>query len=849
MHINLLLSFALTLFPAMPQQPAQKPAPMAKSPPARVDVLGDPLPEGALLRLGTARFKHPNSAGALALSPDGKVVVTIGDHWLIAWEADTGKEIWRQPEAARYQFSGNYAAERPLAISADGKYLVTPGHVDAFAVWDIRTGRHRLVSFGVPRALPARQAGAMSNVRAVDIAPDGKSVAIGCPEGVLLAAMDGTTRKWVLNSGSGKRDAQDRLLSHGDYSFARFSPNGKTLAVVTSDMPKSLRLCDANDLTERKRIDLTAYLVQMAFSPDGKKIAVTERDNAVRVYDAQSGKRLHSWVVKLTNPYENYTSAVEFSPDGKLVAAGATDHVIYLWDTTTGKEVGQLKGTGWYPWGLAFSHDGNVLFSTGWDGVVRRWDIATRKQLPLPQNAVRCSAVVAASPDGRTLAHEDDAGAVHLVDAKTGREQKQLSTENGSASRLAFSRDSRFLAVGGSDAGQVHVILWNVADAKVVRRWDWPKGRDPHSTVEDIVFSPDGKQIAAAVFRQSEAHVFKVVGDKRLQMKHPSVYGLDFAPDGTTLATVGWDKTIRLWNPATGELRNQTTVESRQFRDPRMYGVRYSPDGRSFATADMSAQVLVWDATQLTIMQRIPIQGYFIFGALAYSPDGLRLATGDRTGRIRVWDAHSGAKLWERGDHGGYVYSLSFGLDRRTLLAGGNGIGYLWDLRPKDVPKKPVEQFWNDLTGDDSIVADRAFWALLDSPDESVKMLSKKVRVTRGEIVDAKRVADLIGELDAQKFATRERAQSELAKLGKNAWPHLKKALAAGGSLEQRRRLLKLLEPLFDDTYRLRNQRIVAVVRHLEIASAKELLQKWARIDVGSLGELAGAALQTSGPK
>src|SRR5262249_35435248 len=227
--------------------------------------------------------------------------------------------------------------------------------------------------------------------------------------------------------------------------------------------------------------------------------------------------------VELNNPFENYTSAVAFSPDGKLIAAGATDHLIRLWDTTTGKETGQLKGTGWYPWGLAFTSDGKILYSTGWDGIVRRWDVPARKQLPLPDGQVRGSEVVAASPDGKLLAYQDEADVIRLVDPRTGQELKQLKAENAGASHLAFSRDGRMLAAGGSHAEKVHVVLWNLTTGQVVRRWDWQKGRDPHSSVEDIVFSPDGKQIAVCVFRRNEARILEVVGDKQRQLAHEMI--------------------------------------------------------------------------------------------------------------------------------------------------------------------------------------------------------------------------------------------------------------------------------------------------------------------------------------
>jgi RNA polymerase sigma factor (sigma-70 family) len=836
----LVVGAGLILIPgALPQDPKKNPPPAPVNNPApkpRVDALGDPLPEAALLRLGTLRFKHPNSADGLVLSPDGKVIVTEGSRQLIAWDAATGKQLWANARPTTANVIGSAAGENSLAFTPDGKWLITPVSANVIAIWDMETGRHQLVTL---KDVPAPVQGQMS---AVDVAPDGKSLLVGNSEGAFLTSFEGAVAKKFPSSMRQARNQDDRLLFPGDYCFARFSPDGKAVA-VTGNQSKILRIYDAANGEERKEIELSAYLVRLAFSPDSKRVAVTERDSAVRLYDVESGKRLHSWVVELHNPFENYTSAVAFSPDGKLVAAGATDHVIYLWDTTTGKEAGRLKGTGWYPWGLAFSSDGKTLYSTGWDGVVRRWDVEARKQLPLPQGAVHGGETAAAAPDGKMLAYADDAGVLRIVDARNGEELKQLKTDKGGASRLAFSRDSRLLAVGGSHADQVHVILWDVAAGKVQRRWDWEKGRDPHSSVEDIAFSPDDKQIAVAVFRRNEVRILDVAGEKQRQVTHDSVYGLDFSPDGKTLATAGWDKHIRLWDPATGELGNQAILNLDKL-DTRMYGVRYSPDGRRLATALLDNQVVLWDARRLTVENRFSIENRFIFNALAFSPDGLRLATGDGTGHVRVWDSETGAKLWDRGEHGGHMYIVSFGRDSRTLLAGGNGVGYLWDMRPADLPKKELPELWKDLTGTDAVAADRAFWALVERPAETVDLFAKNVRFKKVEPADTERVGRLIGELDDGKFAKREAATAELAKMGMGIMPHLKKALLAGGSAEKQRRLRELIDKLGDDDATVRrHQRFVAVLRHLETPSAAELLRDWAKNATGSLGEFAAAAL------
>ena len=58
-----------------------------------------------------------------------------------------------------------------------------------------------------------------------------------------------------------------------------------------------------------------------------------------------------------------------------------------------------------------------------------------------------------------------------------------------------------------------------------------------------------------------------------------------------------------------------------------------------------------------------------------------------------------------------------------------NGVGYLWDTRPKDLPGKELPTLWDDLTGADAVAADRAFWALTDRPDDAVKLFGEKIRL------------------------------------------------------------------------------------------------------------------------
>jgi len=343
--------------------------------------------------------------------------------------------------------------------------------------------------------------------------------------------------------------------------------------------------------------------------------------------------------------------------------------------------------------------------------------VEARKQLPLPKG-VRVTGTAAASPDGRRLAYVDDSGTIHVVNANDGTEQSTLNLPGTTYTQVVFSPENNRLAGGGTSGDQVHVAVWNLSDGKLLHRWDWPKGRDPHSMVESLCFTPDGKRLAAAVFRQSAAYIWDLTTDQRIvQLSHSSVYGLSFSPDGKTLVTAGWDKTIRFWQTDTGKKLREHKVAAdpgRKNDDLRMYMVCYSPNGRLIATAHLLyGTVRIWNANDMTLKTQFRVPGGFTYGAMTFSPDGLWLATGSRRGGVSVWDPVSAQKVWDTGKHQGYVYTVGFGRDSRTLLSGGkDGACYLWDLRPRaKQPDIDPTRLWSDLVGKDGLAAYQAMWA------------------------------------------------------------------------------------------------------------------------------------------
>jgi WD40 repeat protein len=403
-----------------------------------------------------------------------------------------------------------------------------------------------------------------------------------------------------------------------------------------------------------------------------------------------------------------------------------------------------------------------MLYSSGWEGTIRRWDIASRKQLGLPQG-IRATAEVAMSPDGLHVVYADDGGTLRLVDPANGKEQRTFELAGIGYSQLAFSPDSRQVAGGGTSDDQVHVAVWNIDNGELLHHWQWPKGDDPHSTVESLAFSRNGSRLAA-VFRQSAAYLWDLKTDQQIaRLSHSEVYGLSFSPKGETLATAGWDSKIRFWESETGKLRNTFDVKKSPENggDLRMYAVCYSPEGGLIATAHLDGVVRVWQADEMALRSQLHVPGRFIFGALNFSPDGLWLATGGMDGNLGIWDPRTTQCVWDAGRHQGYVYTVGFGRDDKTLVSGGeDGVCYVWDLKSQfDRPNNDPQSLWDDIAGNDSLAAFQSMRKLTNAAEPAVALLGEKLRGIE-TIIDFDRVST-----DATEDESR-RQQELLNRLG-----------------------------------------------------------------------------------
>jgi WD40 repeat protein len=796
-----MLAFLLIASPVWAQEPAKP----SDQPPS--DLYGDPLPAGALRRLGTVRFRQ-EYVHDMAFMPDGKSLVVESSGRLVQWDVATGKPLRIIPTSP----SGNY---RSLGLSRDGRLVAVRPDNSSVVVHDMLTGKERF----------RKNAG--TSFPSGVISPDNSRVAIGSTNGSGL---------WDLQTG--EKHAQFRGTED-----LKFSADGKWLAGWTRGArDERVVLFDAKTGKEHGSVtpintkDWKEILLGgFGFTPDGQSLIVSWWGTGILIYDLKSQKVARHLVVD--------AQLVAISPDSKILAANK-ERTVIVTSIETGKEIRRWQVNDKFmvrTYG-AFSPDGKTL-ALGFECGIQLWNPETGKRLDPFRGPVHIPQYLAVSDDAKTIAvlYGRHAGQfLQLFDTETLQEKARVDSEPWTLQHLAFSPDGRRLAF--SDRSQIRLL--DVAAGKEITPGKKILGIFSHWKGSDTVVVIEGTP-------DRQAHWIAVNvanGQQRDRTPIPNGYGMPIGVPGVPSFS--------------NERRRMVVVNDPRFGagegDGRMFLAEWPSGNRIrplvFSKADKNARFMRRDVHGFSPDERLISTGEFghiTFSEAAtgqercqiksdkpsgyvhatFSADG-RLIVVSREGRHSILDSLTFEPLMEFVPWTSYGSSFAFSANGKVMVTGDTSSLLVWDLKtalaarktsPDKLSAVQLGKLWAELESADARIGHRAMITLSRRPEEAIAYVKSRLPASAPDTATFQR---LVRQLDDPSFKRREAAEIAIAKMGENAGAMIRQSLKDPPSLEAKRRLTALGEKLrFADGDRVRWLRSVELLERIGTPAARATLE------------------------
>ncbi|GAB1543968.1 hypothetical protein NUACC21_66440 [Scytonema sp. NUACC21] len=517
-----------------------------------------------------------------------------------------------------------YACSQSFTFCSDGKHMAIAN--DRIQLLEITSGRK-------VAGLEYEQ-----DLTVATLSPDGQYAA--------TCGQDGVVKIWQLSC-----EGYAQIPHCEEVQNIVFSPDSRYIVVISGNLRRVWQLTgslEANPvkLPLVKLPDISCGQSAIAFSADGNYLAefVEDSPNSEegrrQVWELASGRKLIHETVNLSSPSsieinlslgENIDD-MAFSSDSKYFVATVTLNTVKVWKLPSGEEMMTVQHSTWINT-IAISPDGQYIAAGDKKGEAVIWKVPYGYQVAhLTDSPTTWLGRIVFSPDGQYLATAGKGfnKVARVYHVFRGREVARIIHENY-VLNIAFSLDGKYIATqedrypnkGYSDT----LNLWQIVDdfdGKILIQLDAEK------FINHITVSARGKYLGLTCSQANSLQIYLIKGSAReiSFIKHEGVHYAVFSTDEELVATVGDDKTVRIWELASD--RELTSIH----HDASIMRIAFSDDGKFLTTLTyltsiyndnieaLICDVIVWDLTTLKQVKHIEN-----IKVVSISPDGKYLAT------------------------------------------------------------------------------------------------------------------------------------------------------------------------------------------------------------------------------
>ena len=331
--------------------------------------------------------------------------------------------------------------------------------------------------------------------------------------------------------------------------------------------------------------------------------------------------------------HENLVYKVALSPDGRMLASTSADGTVLIWDITSGKLL-------------------RNLFNNWWTSLMSNYLLRSRKGPELP-------ICVAWSPDNLVLASGHRDYTICLWNPETAELLRVLEGHTGAINSIEWSPDRNILASGSDDNT---IRLWNAETGKTLKILTGHSG-----DVKSVAWSPDGRTLCSGSWDAIRLWDAKTENKIRAIRVPDLVKCVAWSPDGQHIASGSHDKSVRIWNPETGQQTNILEAHT----DP-VVSVSFFDNGHLLGSLSKYGTVVIWRTdtwTEVSHVDKIGEAG--LFANLAFHPTlPVMAAPSENRSEINIWELDFNALLGTTPSTPAIHY-----INAKAVLVGESGVG------------------------------------------------------------------------------------------------------------------------------------------------------------------------------